>query len=88
MKKVEKGIWPVTWIEYEVISVRIVCEIEDLYDFNYEDSELASHAAAHQIGRGNGNNGRNEGFIYRDKIWISQVYDYPFEQTVILPPPP
>ncbi|MDD8044559.1 MAG: hypothetical protein PHC78_12430, partial [Verrucomicrobiota bacterium] len=88
VKKVEKGIWPVTWIEYEVISVRIVCEIEDLYDFNYEDSELASHAAAHQIGRGNGNNGRNEGFIYRDKIAIRHVYDYPFEQTVILPPPP
>jgi len=59
-----------------------------LYDFNYEDSELASHAAAHQIGRGNGNNGRNEGFIYRYKIVIDHVYDYPFEQTRILPPPP
>jgi hypothetical protein len=55
---------------------------------NYEDSELAGHAAAHQIGRGNGNNGRNEGFIYRDRILIDHVYDYPFEQTVILSPQP
>ena len=88
VKKVQKGIWPVTWIEYEVISIRIVCELEDLYDFNYEDSELASHAAAHQIGCGNGNNGRNEGFIYRNRIVVRHDYDYPFEQTVFYPPPP
>ena len=86
VKKVEKGIWPVTWIEYEVISVRLVCEIADLYDFNYEDSELASHAAAHQIGYGNGNNGRGHGFIYRDNVVINYVYDNPFEQIVITPP--
>ena len=88
VKKVQKGIWPVTWIEYEVISVNLVCELEDLYDFNYEDSELASHAAAHQVGYGNGNNGRNQGFIYRDKILIDHTYNDPFDQLYIPPPPP
>ena len=39
--------------EYPVIAVDFRCDLEDLWDFNYEDGELAGHAAAHQIGYGN-----------------------------------
>jgi hypothetical protein len=88
VKKTRKGIWPVTWIVYEVTAVHFACEIEDLYDFNYEDSELASHAAAHQIGYSNGNMGRNLGVICRNKIWINYSYIYPFDQLYIPPPDP
>lgn len=70
----------------DVIDVRSWGEIEDLYDFNHEDSELPSHAAAHQIGYGNGDNGRSQGFIFRDQILIDHTYDYPFDQLYIPPP--
>lgn len=52
-----------------------------IYDFNYEDGELSGHAAAMQIGFGNGHGGagRDEhGKIYRVHIQIDKTYSDPF----------
>ena len=62
----------------KTVEVRFTCRIEDLYDFNYEDSELASHAAALQIQRGNGTGGEH-GIIFKDVFFIDQIYENPFE---------
>ena len=86
VQKVQHGMLMFGEIAYEVIAVKFICTIEDLYDFNYEDSELASHAAAHQIGFGNGNNGRSHGMIYRHRIHIQQEYAHPFEQQTVVYP--
>ena len=77
-----------SWFSTEnvVSEVRFVCDIEDLYDFNYEDSVLTSHAAALQIGYGNGNGGggRNgHGKIYRVKIMVDKTYYDPFRYQAI-----
>ena len=68
-------------------TTRLVCDIEDLYDYNYEDSELASHAAALQIGYGKGNNGRENGIIWRNRIIIQRTYNIPFYYQNFIPPP-
>jgi PKD repeat protein len=83
--KEESGIWPLNTEVYLVSSIHFECELEDLYDFNYESGVLASHAAALQIGFGKGINGNqhNYGQIYRHKIIIKHDYDYPFEHTQI-----
>jgi hypothetical protein len=65
---------------YAVKSILFECTVQDLYDFSYEDVDAASCAAAVQISYGKGNNGRNEGIIYRDTINIRYTYMYPFEQ--------
>jgi hypothetical protein len=72
-------------IEYKVSAVEFSCDLEDLYDFNYEDGMLPSHAAAMQIGWGKGANGtdRDQGEIFRHKIRILHIYAYPFDQTMI-----
>jgi len=75
---------------YNVSSVLFDCSVEDLYDFNYEDGQLPSHAAAMQLGYGKGANGapRDNGLIYRHRINIRKAYSYPFEQTIIPNPGP
>lgn len=85
VKKEQTGIWPFESTVYNVSSVLFECAIEDLYDFNYEDGELPSHAAAMQIGFGKGVNGaaRDQGMIYRHRINLRMTYGYPFLQTVI-----
>lgn len=67
-------------VKLEVTRVDFACAVEDLYDFNYEDGELPSHAAALQIGYRN-NNGRNCGRIYMHHIDISTSYNYPFSYS-------
>ena len=57
VKKEQTGIWPFQSTAYKVSEVLFECAIEDLYDFNYEDGALPSHAAAMQIGWGKGTNG-------------------------------
>ena len=79
---------------YVVVSARVKCRIDDLYDFNYEDGEIAAHAAAMQIRYGNGsmvssfNNNRQtpvlEGHIFLDRIEIDHEYQYPFFYTTVL----
>lgn len=74
---------------YEVSAVRFMCAIEDLYDFNYEDGDLPAHAAAVQIGYGNGGSSRNvHGKIYRHRIEISTTYSMPFDYECIPGVPP
>lgn len=87
VKKIERGIWPFNYIEYRVDTVRCRCALEDLYDFNYLDSELASHAASHQIAYGKGSRSYDEGKIYRNRIEIDYEYKEPFhhQNGVILP---
>jgi hypothetical protein len=72
-------VWPFS-TEYKVTSINFACEIQDLYDFNYEDSTLSSHGAALQIGYANGHNppARNHGKIYRHIIRILKTYTNPF----------
>ena len=62
----------------KTLSVRFSCKVEDLYDFNYEDSELASHAAALQIQRGDGTGG-GHGIVFKDVFYIDHTYQNPFE---------
>ena len=90
VKKEQTGIWPFQSTAYKVSEVLFECAIEDLYDFNYEDGALPSHAAAMQIGWGKGTNGpvRDQGKIYRHSISISHPYAYPFDQTIIVYPRP
>lgn len=85
VKKEQTGIWPFQSTVYKVSSILFECSIEDLYDFNYEDGQLPSHAAAMQIGYGRGANGsaRDQGVIYRHRINILHSYPYPFDQVVI-----
>ena len=72
-------VWPLP-TEYKVTSINFACDIQDLYDFNYEDSALSSHGAALQIGYANGNNpdSRDYGKIYRHVIHILTTYRNPF----------
>ena len=69
--------------EYKVTAIDFQCRIQDLYDFNYEDSELSSHAAALQIGYANGNNqpNRTHGKIFRHEIQIRTTYHNPFDMV-------
>ena len=62
----------------KTLAVHFSCRIEDLYDFNYEDGDLASHAAAIQIQRGNGAGGEH-GIIFKDVFFIDYTYQNPFE---------
>jgi hypothetical protein len=89
VKKEQTGTWPFQSTVYNVSSVLFECAIEDLYDFNYEDGELPSHAAAMQIGYGKGAYGetRDQGLIYRHRINIRHAYPYPFNQTINIHPP-
>jgi hypothetical protein len=89
VKKEDNGIIFPT-IEYKVSEVLFECAVEDLYDFNYEDGTLPSHAAAMQIGWGKDGNGaaRDQGKIYRHHINIRHSYPYPFYQTAIMNPVP
>ena len=87
VKKVQRGVWPFQEIKYEVVSAHFECVLEDLYDFSYEDSELASHAAALQIGYGRGTGGRENGMIWRNRIIIQRSYLNPFEYSSFIPPP-
>ena len=89
VKKEDTGII-FTNIEYKVSAVRFTCDVEDLYDFNYEDGELPSHAAAMQLGWGKGANGpaRDQGKIFRHQIRLDKTYVYPFDQAVIMIPGP
>ena len=77
----------VPWIgktRYEVVNVKFECAIEDLYDFNYEDSDLAANAAALQIGYRKDN--RQNGRIYMHHINISVNYPSPFSFSNLLMP--
>ena len=79
---------------YVVVSARVKCRIDDLYDFNYEDGEIAAHAAAMQIRHGNGsmvsvfNDNRQtpvlEGHIFMDRIEIDHEFEFPFRYETIL----
>ena len=62
----------------KTLAVRFSCRVEDLYDFNYEDSELASHAAALQIQRGDGTGGTH-GIVFKNVFLIDHTYQNPFE---------
>jgi hypothetical protein len=90
VKKEQNGIWPFQSTVYNVSEVRFLGEIQDLYDFNYEDGQLPSHAAAMQLGYGKGSNGtaRDQGVIYRHRILIDHIYSYPFDQNVFPNPSP
>jgi hypothetical protein len=82
IKKQQVGIWPVQSTVYTVAEVRFACSIQDLYDFNYEDSKLPSHAAAMQLGFAKGANGNSRddhGLIYRHQINIDYIYTEPFD---------
>ncbi len=89
VKKEDTGII-FTNIEYKVSAVQFTCDVEDLYDFNYEDGTLPSHAAAMQLGWGKGANGpaRDQGKIYRHQIHLDKTYAYPFDQAVLVIPGP
>ena len=74
---------------YDVTSVQFRCSVEDLYDFNYEDGGRAVHAAAVQIGQGNGfipPERSNRGTIFCHRIDISATYDRPFMLDVSIQP--
>jgi len=66
---------------YHVDSVRFVCVLQDLYDFNLEDIEIASNAAAVQIayGCGSSSSSRANGVIFFDTIQIDYTYSAPFD---------
>lgn len=74
---------------YDVTRVQFKCSVEDLYDFNYEDGGRAVHAAAIQIGQGNGfipPERSNRGTIFCHRIDISATYDNPFTmENMVLP---
>ena len=74
-----ESVWPLP-TEYKVTSINFACDIQDLYDFNYEDSTLSSHGAALQIGYANGHNpdSRDYGKIYRHVIHVLTTYHNPF----------
>ena len=89
MKKEHTGIWPFRSTVYLVSKVLFECAVEDLYDFNYEDTgytDIAQQAAGIQIGYGEG--ARDHGLIYRHRVNIRHTYDYPFDHTVIPNPRP
>ena len=67
-------------ITFVVTNIIFGCTVMDLYDFNYEDGGAATHAAAVQLGFGNGSNqGRSEhGKIFTHKMYILKNYPYPF----------
>jgi hypothetical protein len=61
----------------KVSNLRFRCVVEDLYHFNYEDTELPKNAAAVQIGYGRGvpqQSARNYGKIYRSQIQIDEDF--------------
>ena len=69
-----------TGITFVVTNMIFGCTVMDLYDFNYEDGGAATHAAAVQLGFGNGTNqDRSEhGKIFTHKMYILKNYPYPF----------
>lgn len=81
---------PLLTIKYTVREILFNCAVEDLYDFNYEDGNLPSHAAAAQIGYGNGSAGcgrGDHGLIYRHRLIINHLYSSPFNHLMIPSPP-
>ena len=60
----------------ELKEIAFSCIICDLYDFNYEDSDLSSVAATLQIGFDHAL--RTHGKIYRHEVQIETVYRNPF----------
>ena len=64
----------------EIKEVSFSCTISDLYDFNFEDSDLSAKASTLQIGFGNGSSQRQCGTIYRHEIQIDATYANPFLQ--------
>ena len=74
--------------DYKVVNVRFSCRIEDLYDFNYEDSDLSAHAAALQIGHGKGQVPAYDqhGKIFCERIDILADYPDPFTLQLNLIP--
>jgi hypothetical protein len=73
--------WP-EGTKYVVAEVEFSCDIEDLYDFNYEDGEKSAAAAALQLGFGRGagisQERKERGKIYRHTIQIRKTYRTPF----------
>jgi len=69
-----------TGITFVVTNMIFGCTVMDLYDFNYEDGGAATHAAAVQLGFGNGTiQDRSEhGKIFTHKMYILKNYPYPF----------
>lgn len=67
---------------YVVTDVEFSCDIEDLYDFNYEDGEKSAAAAALQLGFGRGTGAsldrNSRGRIFRHTIQIRKTYPLPF----------
>ncbi|MGI6496009.1 MAG: hypothetical protein ACOX5G_07965 [Kiritimatiellia bacterium] len=68
--------------QYVVTSVDFECNIQDLYDFNYEDGAKSAAAAALQLGFGRGTgasaNRKSRGRIFRHTIHIRKTYNAPF----------
>ena len=64
----------------ELKEISFSCTIRDLYDFNFEDSDLSAKAATLQIGFGNGGGQRQCGAVYRHEIQIDATYLNPFLQ--------
>ena len=64
----------------EVESANYAGVVEDLYDFNAEDTGLGGKAAIVQLGHGNGSygSGRSSGVIYKDRIEFNQSVNSPF----------
>lgn len=64
----------------KVISASYSGVVEDLYDFNAEDTGLGGKAAVVQLGYGNGNygSGRSNGTIFKGRIDFNQAVDDPF----------
>jgi hypothetical protein len=57
-------------------SIRVLGELEDLYDFNIETGGAGAWAATLQIGHGRGVTGmaRNSGVVYRSRIRFDSIY--------------
>ncbi|HEY0550991.1 MAG TPA: hypothetical protein VGF13_15410, partial [Verrucomicrobiae bacterium] len=62
----------------KVISMRILGDLEDLYDFDRTADFPAPEAAILQIGHGNGSSGRSAGVIYRDRVKFDEIIANPF----------
>ncbi len=66
------------YIVLDVIEVRSVGEVQDLYDFNHDAGGAAQNAAILQIGHGNGSYGtaRSQGHIWRNTVNFDITYDH------------
>ena len=71
-------------------NIRFSCALENLYDFNYEDSINASYLAEMQLGYGKGVpiNNRNHGKVFRHRINIVHDYNNPFDLINVIYPNP